>query len=130
MFFRLIKLFFWQAKIKLMRSIEFRFDFFIGVVVSLFLSGIGPLVQYLIFTNTRGFPGWNINQIILFQGTLIFWFGLRDTLFGEVPNLINTTIIKGELDKLLVKPFPASGILLASGFNYYDFYHNKNEYCC
>jgi ABC-2 type transport system permease protein len=118
-FFRLVRLFLWQAKIKFMRSMEYRFDFFMGVIVSLAFSSLGPLIQYLIFTNTKGFPGWNLEQIILFQGMLVLWFGLRDTLFGEVPNLINTIIIRGELDKLLLKPFPAAGILLASGFNYY-----------
>jgi ABC-2 type transport system permease protein len=55
----------------------------------------------------------------MFQGVLLLWFGLRDTIFGDVRPLINNLIWKGEFDRILLKPYPAIGIILSSGFNYY-----------
>jgi ABC-2 type transport system permease protein len=98
---------------------EFRFDFLLGLFVSLTLSAIGPVVQYLIFSKTNGYPGWNINQIILFQGVLLLWLGIKDTAFGDVRNLVQNLVRKGEFDRLLLKPYPSIGILLTSGFYYY-----------
>lgn len=115
----LLRLFFFNCKLRIARSIEFRFDFFLGVFVALTLSAIGPLVQYLIFTRTNGYPGWNIDQIVLFQGVLLLWLGLKDTIFGDLRNLVQNLVRKGEFDRLLLKPYPPIGILLASGFYYY-----------
>lgn len=120
-FINLLKLFFLQSRLKLSRSMEYRTDFFLGVLVSLCFSSLAPLVQLLIFLKTRGYPGWQFYEVILLQGMLLFWFGLKDTFFGEVRPLINNLIWKGEFDRLLLKPFPAIGIILASGFNYYGF---------
>lgn len=115
----LIRLFFLQAKIKFSRSIMYRTDFFLGIFISLCFSSLAPLFQYLLFVKTKGYPGWSYFEVILFQGVLLFWFGLRDTLFGGIRPLINDLVWKGELDRILVKPYPAIGILLSSGFNYY-----------
>jgi len=115
----LFRLFYLNSKIRIARSMQYRFDFFAGLIVSLTLSCIGPMIQYLIFTRTNGYPSWNINQIILFQGMLLFWLGLKDMLFGEVRNLTENLVRKGEFDRLLLKPYPSIGILLSSGFYYY-----------
>ncbi len=115
----LLRLFYWNSKIRVARSMQFRFDFFAGLIVSLILSSIGPVVQYLIFTKTNGYPGWNLNQVILFQGILLFWFGIKDMLFGDVRNQVESMVRKGEFDRLLLKPYPPIGILLSSGFYYY-----------
>lgn len=98
---------------------EYRTDFFLGLVVSLGFSSLAPLFQYLIFTKTRGYPGWNFQELILFQGVLLLWFGLKDTLFGKTRNFMDDLVRKGEFDRLLLKPYPPIGILLVSGFNYF-----------
>lgn len=115
----LLRLFFFNCKLRIARSVEFRFDFVLGVFVALMFSAIGPLVQFLIFTRTNGYPGWNINQIILFQGVLLLWSGLKDTIFGDLRNLVISLVRKGEFDRLLLKPYPPIGTLLVSGFYYY-----------
>jgi ABC-2 type transport system permease protein len=115
----LIRLFLFNCKIRISRSIEFRFDFCLGLFVSLTLSAIGPLVQYLIFTQTNGYPGWSIDQIVLFQGMLLLWLGIKDTIFGDLRNMVQNLVRKGEFDRLLLKPYPPIGVILASGFYYY-----------
>lgn len=117
----LLKLFILQCKIKIARGMQYRTDFFLGIFVSMVLSGMGPLIQYLIFTRTNGYHGWNLNQIILFQGVLLFWYGLKDTLFGGVRLFVEGLVKKGEFDRLLLRPYPPMGVILSSGFHYYGF---------
>lgn len=114
---QLSKLFLWNSKLKLQRGFEYRADFFIGSLISLFMSSLPPLFQYLIFSQTNGYPGWTIKQIILFQGILLIWIGLRDTAFGEMKQYVLAMIRRGEFDRLLLKPYPPIILLLTSGFN-------------
>lgn len=113
----LFKLFFWNCKMGISRSIEYRFDFLLGMFVSLIFSSIGPILQYVIFTQTKGFPGWNLDQIILFQGILLFVLGMRRMAFGGLPGYVNRLVRRGDFDRLLLKPYPPIGVILVSGFN-------------
>jgi ABC-2 type transport system permease protein len=110
-------LFLWQAQVKLQRLMQYRADFFIGVFVSFGFSLMGPLFQFLLYTRTRGYPGWSWSQILLFQGVLLLVGGLRDTLFGEVQMQIDRLMDKGEFDQLLLKPCPPLLNLLVCGFS-------------
>lgn len=115
--FKLFRMFLWNSKLKLARSMEYRVDFIFGTIVNLIFSFVGPIMQYLIFTQTKGFPGWNLKQIILFQGILLFVIALKNTLWGELPGYVVSLVRRGDLDRLLLKPFPSIGIILASGFS-------------
>ncbi|WEK54430.1 MAG: ABC-2 family transporter protein [Candidatus Cohnella colombiensis] len=112
----LFRLFGWHMKLSVSRAMIYRFDFLTGLFISILVSGIAPLVQYLIFTQTRGYPGWTLGQILLFQGLLLLWFGIRDLLFGDLRGMVMNMVRKGEFDRLLLKPYPPIGVLLCSGF--------------
>ena len=96
----------------------YRFNFVLGSFIALVFSSVAPLLQYLLFTQTKGFPGWNLNQIILFQGVLLFALGVRTMVFGELHQYVSRLVRRGDLDRLLLKPFPSIGIILASGFSF------------
>jgi ABC-2 type transport system permease protein len=113
----LLKLFIANSKLVISRSLAYRFDFLVSVVMSIGFSGVGPLIQYLIFTKTQGYPGWSITQMILFQGIVLTSVGLRDFLFGNVRSIVMDLVRKGDFDRLLLKPYPPMGVLLTSGFN-------------
>lgn len=112
----LLRLFGWHMKLSVSRAMIYRYDFITGLFISIIVSGIGPTVQYLYFTQTRGYPGWTLSQILLFQGLLLLWFGLRDLLFGDIRGSVMNMVWKGEFDRLLLKPYPPIGVLLSSGF--------------
>jgi ABC-2 type transport system permease protein len=114
---RLLGLFILNTKLNIARQMEYRFNFFLTSIIALIFSSISPLLQYLIFTQTKGFPGWNLDQIILFQGVLLIVLGLQSLLFGELRWFITNLVWRGELDRLLLKPYPPIGIILASGFS-------------
>lgn len=116
-FISLTNLFVWNSSLSVSRSMQYRFDFIFGTIINLFFSLIGPLVQYLIFTQTKGFPNWNIDQIILFQGVLLFTIGIRNTLFGNSRSQFIQLIRNGEFDRFLLKPVSPIALLLATSFN-------------
>lgn len=113
----LTRLFIWNSKIRLQRGMEYRFDFLAGIIISTLSSSLPPLFQYFIFSQTKGFPGWTLDQVILFQGILLIIAGLRNTIFGEVRSIVSSLVHKGDFDRLLLKPYPPIGVLMASGFN-------------
>lgn len=112
----LFRLFLCHSKISLNRGMAYRADFFMGLVISLIFTSIGPIVQYLIFTQTNGYPGWDLKQILLFQGILLFSMGLNSTVLGDVRSTAVNIMRNGDFDRYLIKPYPAIGILLSGGF--------------
>lgn len=114
---RLFSLFIQNSKLNIAKQMEYRFNFILTSIIALIFSSISPLLQYLIFTQTKGFPGWNLEQMIMFQGVLLIVLGLQSLLFGELQWFISNLIWRGELDRLLLKPYPPIGIILASGFS-------------
>ncbi len=117
----LIKLFLFNCKLKISSGMQYRIDFFLGLLVSLGMSSIGPVFQYLYFSHSNGYPNWNIKQIILFQGFMLLWFGIKDMLFGEIREKIVNLVRAGGFDMILLKPYPAVGIILSNGFYYQGF---------
>jgi ABC-2 type transport system permease protein len=95
----------------------YRADFFLNLLISLVFTSMGPIVQYLIFTQTNGYPGWNTDQILLFQGILLLSMGFNNTVFSEVRGKAVEIMRNGEFDRYLIKPYPAIGLLLVGGFS-------------
>jgi ABC-2 type transport system permease protein len=116
-----VSLFLLQTQVKLARMMQYRVDFAVGVLVSLGFSAMMPLFQLLIYSRTRGFPGWSYHQILLFQGVLLVTSGLRELLLGDVRPQIEQLTERGELDRLLTKPFPPLLLILTGGFSPYSF---------
>ncbi len=117
-FIGLVKLHLWNFKLEISKCMQYRINFMIALIVSFGSSIIGPLFQYLLFTQTKGFPGWNFQQIILMQGMLLLWTGLKETLFGNVRWVSAGFVWNGDFDRILVKPYPAIGIILTSGVRF------------
>jgi ABC-2 type transport system permease protein len=113
-----LTLFLCDCKIRLARAMEFRADFISGILLSLVFSGMAPLFQFFIYSKTNGYPGWSLDQIILFQAVFLLWAGINDTLFGNVRYIIEFTVQYGFLDRFLTLPYSAIGIILTRGFNY------------
>jgi ABC-2 type transport system permease protein len=114
----LLTLYRYNIRNEIARSMQFRVDFAIGVFTSLLFSMLSVLLQFLVFRLTRGYPGWSIEEMVVFQGTFAVWTGIRHTLFGGVPDLIQRIIWRGDFDRVLLKPFHAGGFLLVSGFDF------------
>ena len=108
-----------QSAAKVRQLIQYRVDFFFGVLLTFGFSIMGPLFQFLIFTKTRGYPGWTFDQMLVLQGVLLTSTGICNSLFGGVRQQIDQLVQRGELDRLLLKPFPPLMLLLTGGFSPY-----------
>lgn len=113
----LLRLYVWNMKLGVQRMMAYRFDFILSLLISILFSGIGPYLHYLYFIEASGYPGWTLNEILLFQGLLLLWFGIRDLLFGNIQEYVMKLIRTGDFDRLLVKPYSPIGVLLVSGFS-------------
>ena len=115
-FMALVRLFTWNSAIVISRDMQYRFNFITGTVITVLFSLMGPLFQYLLFTKTKGFPSWTVNQVILFQEVLLLTIGLRTTLFGGAKGKFIGLVRNGDFDRLLLRPFSPVGYLLATSF--------------
>jgi ABC-2 type transport system permease protein len=114
-----IGLFGLNSKILLMRKMQYRADFAMGVLVALGFSALGPLAQFLLYSKSNGYPGWSWDQMLLFQATLLLMGGICDVLFGTLRENIDALMEKGEFDRLLLRPYPPLMLLLTGGFKPY-----------
>ncbi len=112
------KIFLLNSKIGIQKNMQYRFDFINGLIMSLLNSSIGVITILLIFITTNGYPGWTLEEIILFQGVCLFWRSIKDLLFGDVRNNVDFMVRQGTFDRLLLKPYPAIGLILTGGPNY------------
>jgi ABC-2 type transport system permease protein len=97
---------------------QYRFDFLIGVLVSLFIAFAQPVIQLLFYRGVNGFEGWDIEQIIVFQGVMMVWIGIKDTMFGRVRSDVQTMVRDGSFDRLLNKPYSPIVLIFSGGFNF------------
>ncbi len=114
----LLSLFFWTSKLRISKNMAYRMDFFSGFFISIVYALIGPITQYLIFTQTKGYPGWTINQVLLFQGLLLLFTGIRNMFFGDIRSIMTDIVRKGDFDRYLLKPYPPIGIILTGCFSF------------
>ncbi len=114
----LLILFLHNSKLRIAKSMAYRADFVSGLFISIIYALIGPVTQFLIFTQTKGYPGWTIYQVMLFQGVLLLFTGIRNMFFGDIRTIIVNIIRKGDFDRYLLKPYPSIGVILTSCFSF------------
>lgn len=112
-----LEIFLWNCKLNIAKSMAYRLDFFIGLFVNLLIACAGPIFQYLLFSQVNGYPGWNMQEIVLFQGMMLLVWGLKNLLFGNVAGYVQNLIYQGSLDQLLLRPYSSIGMILANGFS-------------
>lgn len=113
----LLLLFYHEMKLQLARAMEFRSDFLSGMFSDILFSFFAPIFQLLIYTKTNGYPGWSLEQLLLYQAILITWQGTVNTLFGNIPFYIGIVAKYGLFDRFMLTPYPTLGLLFTRGFN-------------
>jgi ABC-2 type transport system permease protein len=104
---------------RLQALMQYRADFAVGVLATFGFSAIGPIFQFLIYQQSDGYPGWTFEQILLFQAMVLLGGGIREALFGGIRVQIGLLVQGGELDRLLLRPYPPLLLILTSGFSPY-----------
>jgi ABC-2 type transport system permease protein len=113
-----LRLFVKASTIKLVRAMQYRANFAVGLAVALVQSLLLPAFQLLLFTSTAGFVGWTIDQVLLFQSVMLLFTGLARTLFDDVFATMSVTVKNGDFDRVLLLPHAPLVTLLTSGFSF------------
>jgi ABC-2 type transport system permease protein len=104
---------------KLKRALMFRLNFVIHSGIALGYSCAFSLFQFFIYTSMHGYPGWAPEQMLLFQGALLFWTGTCELLFGGVRTFVEREVLDGSFDRVFLWPAHALVSLLTRGTNIY-----------
>lgn len=99
----------WLAVIRtsLVREMEFRTNFFLGVIRQFAWLGAFVLMIQTIFAHTNSLAGWSKPQMLILLSLSRLIEGLMETLFINNFADLPQTIQKGTFDFLLTKPLPA-----------------------
>jgi len=111
-----INYFFSSVLMQVKQSMMYRNNFFIMIFVSLLGVSTGPIFQFLLFSQTRGYPGWTLDQIVFLQGMVLLITGVYATLVGSAKEVFIRYCHLGELDRLLLKPVYSLYFIFAEGF--------------
>ncbi|HEX9059068.1 MAG TPA: ABC-2 family transporter protein [Clostridia bacterium] len=114
----ILNLYAFNLKNILSRHMQYRFDFLFGLIVSILISVVQPLIQLVFYSGVNGYEGWSFKQILIFQGTLMIWIGLKDTLFGRIRDDVQTMVRDGSFDRMLNKPYSPLVLIFCGGFNF------------
>ncbi|WP_028982400.1 ABC transporter permease [Sporocytophaga myxococcoides] len=116
-----LKLFGLDIKNKFQRAMEFRLNFMITLITSLCYNMALPLFQFFIFKGINGFPGWTVDEVILFQAVLLFWTGIIEFLFGGVRNNIGKDVLHGGFDRIFLWPHHPLVSIFTRGIDIFAF---------
>jgi ABC-2 type transport system permease protein len=86
------------------KDMMYKANFIIRFLTLSTLDLLMPLVTILIYNNTAGFRGWNLEEILLFQSLVIFTRGLDRLLFWRIGWEVGSLVREGTLDRMLLLP--------------------------
>lgn len=86
--------------------IEYRTDFLIGFISSIFIQSSSILTIWIIFENVNDLKGWSFNEIVFIYGLLLTSKSLNHIFFDNIWMLGPEYIKNGKLDIILLRPVP------------------------
>lgn len=110
-----------MMQVQLNKEFAYKTNFIITIIGMTLGDFIGPLMAMIIYGTTVGIPGWTLDQFLLFQGTLIFVFGLGHALWWGFFWVAFEAIERGDFDKYLLKPYNSWLYIAAAGIDWDGF---------
>jgi ABC-2 type transport system permease protein len=97
----------------LQAKLEYKLDFFIGILTSTMLQLAALGFLWVIFHQTSHLEGWNQTQVVFLLGLTAAALGLSELFFNHIW-MLPFYIVMGDLDRLLVYPVRSLPFLLIS----------------
>jgi ABC-2 type transport system permease protein len=110
------------AQIYLNKELAYKANFIVMMLGMVVNDLVGPMLALIIYGTTVGIPGWGFEQFLLFQGTLIFVYGVGRALTGEFFWKAFEAVNRGEFDKYLLKPYNSWLLLMAMSIDWNGFF--------
>jgi ABC-2 type transport system permease protein len=99
----LVRIYWRLIGLQLRTFVEYRGDFWIGMVGAALLQGSSLVFIGALFSRLPSVGGWTLWEVALLYGFTLIAYGTREVLC-DGPWTLRATINKGEFDRLLVRP--------------------------
>lgn len=98
-----IRIYFRLIFLQLRMYVEYRGDFWIGIVGAVLMQGASLVFITAIFSRIPEIGGWTVWEISTLYGFTLMAYGLRE-VFCDGPWTLRGTINQGKFDQVLVRP--------------------------
>jgi ABC-2 type transport system permease protein len=99
------------------RSLTYRLNFVLSLLITLGFNILFPLVTILIYRSGASFPGWNFYEVLLIQSIFTLSLGLASIAFSNVLWATMQHIREGSFEVVLLKPLNPLFFLIATNFD-------------
>jgi hypothetical protein len=100
---RLVRLYFTLQLIQLRTVVEYRGDFWIGILGAVLMHGVGLVFIGALFSRIPEIAGWTVWEVAILYGLTLIPRGLGE-LFCDGPWTLRAKVNSGEFDRILVRP--------------------------
>jgi ABC-2 type transport system permease protein len=104
-------------KLRIEEQMMYKLNFIIMVITLMSFNLVLPFATILIYLNSNGFPGWDFNQIILFQGVFILVNSVDLMFFQRVDWSLSYDVRNGVFDRYLLYPVNTLAYLTFTNFS-------------
>lgn len=102
--FRYLKLYGYFVRFSMMRSMQFRFDFFFRILMDVLYYVVNIALYLVLYSTTDILGGWTREQGLVFVASFCVIDALQMTLFSNNMWSLPAAINKGDIDYYLVRP--------------------------
>ena len=100
------------------QDMAYRENFFIKGFASMLTDFLAPIVGILIYTYSKGIPGWSLHEYILLVGTFTLILGVANLFFMEMPMKIMQAVRRGTFDRYMIMPYNTLMFLTLNGWHF------------
>jgi len=99
------------------RSLTYRLNFVLSMLITFCFNGFFPLATLLIYQTGASFPGWSFYEVLLIQSVFMLSNGLARIMFNGVFWTTIQHIREGSFEIVLLRPLNPLFFLIASNFD-------------
>jgi ABC-2 type transport system permease protein len=113
---RYVRLLWIQVRASALLAVQYRYDFFLDGVISLFWTATALVPLFVVFRDRPQLAGWSFGEALLVSGFFVLLNGILEGAIN--PGLLSVIdhIRKGTLDFILLKPADAQFLVSTSRF--------------
>ncbi|WP_186648378.1 ABC transporter permease [Fluviispira vulneris] len=111
--FRYIRLISTYMRLNLLAALQYRFDFFAGLIINIISSAMIVTFYIIVFNHVNELNGWTLDHMMILTGSYLIVNSLYVGLIFHGISRLPKFILEGQLDQLLTQPIsPRLQILL------------------
>jgi ABC-2 type transport system permease protein len=98
----------WDYLIMLLKArLAYRTDFLVQVGSDLLLQAVDIVFLLVLFSRVPVLGGWSFSETLFIYGFFLIPFALFNATFAALSDVGGRYVVRGELDRVLVRPLPA-----------------------